>query len=263
MDYSILVNTCDNYEKIWPIFFSMFHRFWPEYKDKIYLNTETKTYFCDELEIIPCNCKESDRSRTWSSRLYHALDHIDTDLVLMILDDFIFEKKVNDLEFQKTVKWMKKKPEIGMLQFNVGSDCGKLCSENPRWREQNKKEEYRINCQIALWRKDYLLKILRKFETPWEFERYGSIRSRRYKERVFAWATDSNYIFTYNWGKPIIGGKWNLDEIDRLEAKLNIKFDLSGREGMRNYYENLKMKPKPKRNFYWVWKKIKHIRSLI
>lgn len=259
MSVSILVNSCDKYEKIWPTFFEMFYRFWPTCDFPVYLNTEKKEYDYNERKITVLHSTE----KTWSARLLDCLNQIDSDYVITILDDFIFEEPVRTDLLEESILEVEKRNDVGSLQFVVGSEENDCDADYPLWKEQKKGQRYRINCQIAIWKKSYLKKILRKFESPWEFEKYGSLRSKKYKEKVYAWATESNYVFTYNWGKPIIGGKWNLDEVDRLEEKLEIKFDLSGREGMRDYYENLKKSPKPKRNLQWIIKKVRHIKSLI
>ncbi|WP_249310516.1 hypothetical protein [Congzhengia minquanensis] len=263
MSVSILINTCDKYEKIWPVFFKEFQRFWPKCEYKVYLNTETKSYSCDGLDINPLNIRTDVREAAWSGRLEDALKRIDSEFIITILDDFIFEEQVDADELEKCVLRMEQDYSIGVVQFTCGKGTYGRCKNYPEWEEQMPGDKYRINCQAALWNKSYFLKLLRRFESPWEFEKYGSFRSRRYKEKVYAWASEENYVFTYNWGKPIIGGKWNLDEVERLENKLGIKFDLSGRECIRNYYETIKLKGKPKRDLRWCIKKISHIRSLI
>lgn len=256
---AVLVNSCDKYEKLWPIYFGMLKRFWKDCDYPIYLNTEAKQYSFGDLDIKVLN--SSATNLPWSKRLREAVLKIDSEFMLLTLDDFILEEPVNLDSLRICVDAMNNSPNIGVIQLVVGSGTGEIRYDV--LREQPKKQPYRINCQMAIWKKEYLLKILRDFETPWEFEKYGSIRSRRYKEEVYAWAFEEGYVFTYNWGKPIIGGKWNLDETDRLEEKLGIRFDLEGREGMRNYYENLKTAPKPKRNLKWICQKISHIKSLI
>ena len=255
---AVLVNSCDKYEKLWPIYFGMLKRFWQDCDYPIYLNTENKQYSFDDLNIKMLNSTAT--NLPWSKRLREAVLRIDCELILLTLDDFILEEPVN-LDSLNACMDIMNHPEIGVIQLVVGSETGEI--QYDLLREQPKKQSYRINCQMAIWRKEYLLKILRDFETPWEFEKFGSIRSQRYKNKVYAWCMEENYAFTYNWGKPIIGGKWNLDETDRLEEKLGIRFDLEGREGMRNYYENLKTAPKPKRDLKWICKKISHIKSLI
>lgn len=257
MRYSVLVNSCDKYEKIWPVFFSMLGRFWPENKETVFLNTETKSYMHEEVRIESIH---TGAHRTWSARLIAALQQITTPYVLMILDDFILEEKVDHAKFLHCLQYFHDHAEIGMFQFTVGADAHRKDIENTQWGEMSPRTPYRINCQIALWRKEYLLKLLRTFESPWEFEKYGSLRSRRMKQKVYAWGSERGYVFTYNWGKPIIGGRWNLDEVDRLEEKLGIHFDVSGRETVRNYYET-RGNDRPKRNGTWLIKKLKHVRS--
>lgn len=40
-DCTIVVSTCDAYRDLWPAFFALFKRYWPDCPYKIVLNTET------------------------------------------------------------------------------------------------------------------------------------------------------------------------------------------------------------------------------
>ena len=95
MRYSVLVNSCDKYEKLWPIFFSMLARFWPENKETVFLNTESKSYTHEGINIESLHTGEQ---RAWSARLISALHQIKTPYVLMILDDFILEENSEQYE---------------------------------------------------------------------------------------------------------------------------------------------------------------------
>ena len=154
---------------------------------------------------------------------------------------------------------MRADKNIGVIELVVGGEY--FPSEKyPHLVEMPKKSEYRINCQAAIWRKSFLIKLLRSFESPWEFEKYGSIRNRRYKEKIYAWANEEDSIFVYSWGKLILCGKWCTDELFRIEKKLGIKFDYAGRP--LDSFKNIRAVPKPKHNLKWFFGKLKHVKSL-
>lgn len=73
-------------------------------------------------------------------------------------------------------------------------------------------EKFLIVGMAAIYRKDYLFKILRKHENVWEFEYYASIRSKRFKEKVLQYNNKNPEIFVYNdeeeSGLGIKYGKW-------------------------------------------------------
>ena len=91
-NYSIIYNTCDKYEFLWPGFFTLFKKYWPDFEQKIILNTETKSFQYPGLDIVRPGCGNPQAS--WSQRLIYALDSITTPYVLLILDDFWFKGPV-------------------------------------------------------------------------------------------------------------------------------------------------------------------------
>ena len=52
-----------------------------------------------------------------------------------------------------------------------------LDCKNPKCQEIKKGAPYRLSTQAAFWKKDSLLKLIRNWESGWEFERYGMKRS--------------------------------------------------------------------------------------
>ena len=85
-NYSILINTCDNFEVCWIPFFKLFKKFWPNYKGKIYLNTELKEYQHSGLNII--SIKNEKLGKKWSQCLKYALEFIDEEYILYMQEDY-------------------------------------------------------------------------------------------------------------------------------------------------------------------------------
>ena len=117
--YSILINTCDNFEDCWIPFFKLFTIYWPDYEGKIYLNTEYKDFSYPGLDIVCTKvCKVNGVPRetrvTWSQCLKWALEAIDTDFVLYMQEDYFLKDKVKNDIVEKYVN---------MMHTNAAMDC--------------------------------------------------------------------------------------------------------------------------------------------
>ena len=89
---TILVNSCDDYSDAWTPFFTLFKRFWPNCEYPILLNTETKKFDIEGLNIRTIN---SSKSLSYSERLLQALKEVETPLVLILLEDFFIRNYVD------------------------------------------------------------------------------------------------------------------------------------------------------------------------
>lgn len=234
-DCTILVNSCDKYEDAWDPFFRILKMQWPECEQyKIILNTETKVYNCDFLNVeTVCGGKE----RTWSQRLRFAVSHIETDYLLYMLEDFFLLEKVSNESFLEALELIKK-GEIGYigLKYQKNREYRNPADEDNsiRFIEKDKVVSVnRINSMTALWDKKWLLNIIRDHETPWEFELYGSERSRRTPEKVLIINNSDGVcpcVFNYNvdihHGHGITGGKWlpkNIELFDKYGISVDFE----------------------------------------
>lgn len=232
---TILVNSCDKYEDAWEPFFRLLKIQWPECEQfDIVLNTETKVYNCDFLNIrTVCGGKE----KTWSERLKFALSHIETDYLLYMHEDFFLLEKVSHDTFLEALDVIKN-GEVGYIGLKYQS---KREYRNPadednsvRFIEKDKVVSVnRINSMTALWNKKWLMNIIRDHETPWEFELYGSERSRRTPEKVLIINNNAGVcpcVFNYNvdihYGHGITCGGWlpkNIELFEKYGIKVNFE----------------------------------------
>ena len=112
---TILINSCDKYEDAWEPFFRLLKIHWPECADyRIILNTETKVYNCDFLNVETI-CGGKDIS--WSKRLNRVLLKINTETILMLMEDFFLKSKLDNDEFLRVIKYMKNHTVVGYLNY--------------------------------------------------------------------------------------------------------------------------------------------------
>ena len=256
-NYSILVNTTDSFEDCWVPFFTLFTKFWPDFKGKIYLNTELKTYVHQGIDIISIkNCESTGNTKiTWSQCLLRALNFIDSDIILYMQDDYFIKDFVKSGIVERFANLIKNNNDIDCIHLTDQS----VLSSNQSTKYEDLYEvvlnqRYRISCQAALWRKDVLLSYLRPYENAWQFEEFGSRRAAILKHNFYV--VDQNwirlnaneiipYLFT-----GIVQGKWIKDVLPLFNQN-NITFDSSRRGFVSD------MKPKPmKLKFIYQWKRI-------
>lgn len=232
-NYLILINTTDSYQDCWAPFFSLFKKFWPDYEDIIYLNTEKKSFSFNGLNIISTQVNKSGRRPlTWSQCLTRALSTMKADVVLYLQEDYFLDKPVQYTVIAKLADIMKKNdlPYISLVDH---AQSGPF--HPPKFEDLwiiDQKSDYRISLQASLWNINKMKKYIRKHETPWELEKYGTKRANRIDDKFYTinhdrYGREDNPIISYV-ATGIIQGKWNRKVVP-LFKEHNIKVDFNKR----------------------------------
>ena len=254
-DLTIIVNSCDKYEDLWYPFFELFRIQWPDCPYKIILNTESKSYTHPNQVGGGITClqlyKENEQV-DWSTRLIETLKYVDTEYVLMFLDDEFIVDKVNEERFNKSYNILKSDNKIVYIIYLNMYSSGEL-------KTSCKYEELLVikrlhYCQhsanCSLWRKNALKYLLKAGESPDKFEIYSK-RRRKLFDRVYMFKGEVSPIqlkIRINFGYGVFKGKWLFNN-KALFEKYGIKADFSKRgvwseeeinEMMRSYRERVK-----------------------
>jgi hypothetical protein len=233
--YTILVNSTDSFEDCWYPFFTLFSKFWVGSKPKIVLNTETKDFSYTGLDIICSKVGRSNPTKrlAWGECLLRCLDKINTDFILYIQEDYFINSHVNVEQINAFIKIMLKGqyPYISLVPFSNGGPWHP--THHPLLWEVDQKASYRISLQAGLWQKERLRSYIRRHETPWQFEVWGSKRAHRIKETFLSVSHDafdnrSQQIIPYE-PTGIVKGKWNQEAVCRLFLEHSIDIDFSNR----------------------------------
>lgn len=252
--YSILINTCDNFEDCWNPFFQLWSIYWKDCQGKIYLNTEYKDYYYRGLDIVTTQvCKKNnvqhDKRATWSQCLKWALEQIDTDIVLYMQEDYFLKDNVKNEIVEKYVQLMTDNENIKCIHLTDQAVFASGKSKFTHLSNVEYKQRYRVSCQAALWRKEELLILIRESEDAWQFEEFGSMRSSIMKHDYYV--VDSNYVKLNQFEiipyvfTGIIQGRWYEETIPLFE-KHNILIDF----GIRGFVKDGVSKPLIKRIKY-------------
>lgn len=204
-DVTIVFCTCDKYYDLWNDFFRLLKKYWPEFHGTIILNSESKEITMPGLSISkPLNCS-SDLS--WEDRLALSLKKVKTEFVLIMLDDFFLKRKVHTEEFEKSLEIMKKTPAVVSITYLREPGVTQKRYKN-NYYIRRRIAPYKMTAHITLYRKDYLLNILRKNESAWEFETNGTVRSWFLKGVFLGPINNFNPVFSYDFGSLVIRGKF-------------------------------------------------------
>lgn len=227
---TVLVNSCDSYEDLWLPFFTLYRKYWGDKSVRLLLNTESKPFSMDGLQIESVHCSE----QSYSARMRNALDHVKTDYVLIFLDDFFLRKPVDMGRIAQIIQWMESDHKI--VYFN--SDCTDVYTEwetdrFPGFKRIPPGSEYTLNLQVAIWRVDRLKSYWKFDVSPWEWEAYTNLRTFREKSKKFYCTTDwSNAICDYGYnpdGMGVYRGKWVIEDVKPLFEKEGIYVDFEKR----------------------------------
>jgi len=224
---AMVLSSCDKYEDTWAPFFIQLHKYWPNFSMPVYLSTETKSYSFSNFKI-ECPLSKKKVYKQWSERLLKLLESVNEEYILFMLDDFWLTETVDTKSFLNCYTYLKNNSAIGFICLkqeikdyssqedkNNVHDC-----EYPELWECSKEKAFRITTQAGIWRKKYLIKLLRKHESAWYFETRASWRSKFYKERVF----DTKFnVLTYPVGGTIGGGKLYEDYLNLYPEEVYVE----------------------------------------
>ncbi|CAG1004262.1 hypothetical protein ANRL4_03430 [Anaerolineae bacterium] len=233
--YTLLICTCDAYEDAWGPLFTLFRKYWPGLDVPIVLNTETKTYECPGYTIrCPRLYKGYPHPSIipWSRRLRETLTQaVNTELVMLFLDDFYLCSPVDETRLDICLHLIEDNPKIANVELFPCPPPFTPTAEYPWLVKRDKSAPYLFSLQAGLWRRQRLLHFLRDHESPWYFERWGSLRGRRYPDDFYAIAANDAHdvIFDYDPTKHgLTGGRWR-PETGSLFVKEGINLDLTVR----------------------------------
>lgn len=229
---TILVNSCDLYEDAWEPCLKLFKIQWPNCPYDFVFNSETKEY-SGEAENVRTVC--FNKQGTWTERFRYVLEQIDSPYVLFTLEDYFLLNKVNSEVFEKAVSVMDNNAEVGMICLSHTDRIGVKADgyEDDNFYSRVINEKCMIWCRICLYRREYLLKLLRDHETIWEFEQYASYRAKKLNYIILQQNNNDAECFTFKVkieeGYGITQRKWLPKNIELFEKHgIRVNYDRLG-----------------------------------
>lgn len=208
MGEAVVIISFDGYKDIWDTFFKCYFKYWKNCHIKTYLITNNELPSFYDVEIIPTGEEIS-----WSHRVRMALNNIKEDNLLVLLEDYFFYENINDEKIQTFFRVFQEK----------NYDYLRLMPIPPEYKKKKNNIYpldpsfiYGVNLQAAIWKKDYLLKLLYDDDfSAWEFEARQKMDS---KFRIQGNCMTLNYI-GLNYLNGVVQGKWYPRTIRELSKR--------------------------------------------
>lgn len=173
---SFLVSSCDKYRTAWYPLFSLVKRYWPNSPSKKYLIAESFNFHLDGMDIQVLKNKIGS---AWGNNLLSALNLIDTEYVIFSLEDFFLVDYVKEEIIEKCTTWMDENPQIAQIRLKPSSDSINLrvIKKYEEFRIAKDTMPYRIDTQVAIWRRKRMMELADLKDTAWRFESQGTKRA--------------------------------------------------------------------------------------
>lgn len=204
-DCTVLVTSCDAYRDVEEPFIRLFRRYWPDCPFEVVVNGETGAVDGFDRQVL------SGRGKTWSAMLVEALDSISTPYVIMLMNDYFLESKVDTALILCRLEEAKRADALNY----------RLSPTPPR---AVKNSAYSVSCKAGIWNREFLRDLASRTSSAWEFERRGSFLFDESDRRPLMVTKKLEFPFL----DVIHKGYWETCGV-RLLAKEGIDYDFSKR----------------------------------
>jgi hypothetical protein len=200
-EINLLTISSDRYEPFWSLYYALLSKYSADLWHNKYHLTENK--IVPSPGVITLNSHLPLKPASWSDNLLFALDNLEGEFVVILLEDFFFSQKINTENFQYCHNFISNNPDVGCMRLAPIPE-GDQPYKDPFFKEHTSEQSYRISTQAAIWRISYLKKVVLSGENPWEFEINGSIRSNSLSEKILVTQREKTPFFYFN---AVIQGK--------------------------------------------------------
>lgn len=227
----IVVNSCDAYADVWPLFFAALKDHWPHCPFPLVVNTESLDAAAPGLRVRSHVMAPHERSLPWGTRLLSTLKDQSSEYVLMLFDDFVLEDAVDSEAIDRCVAWMDADPFISVFYLSHVPGTARPESAYPGFEAIPRLTNYRLNSAPALWRRRHLIELTREDDNPWIWELFGTSRTFFHRGWYFCARPGHETIYRYNYtmGGAIYRGKWVPQVAGPLIERYGLDIDMQVR----------------------------------
>jgi len=98
---TLFVSSSDAYEDCWYPFFFLLKKFWPDCDLPIILNTESKAFAFEGLNLT---CTKTGKQQSFGKTFHAGLERVNTDNILLIMIDYFIMRDVNETYLRDAYK---------------------------------------------------------------------------------------------------------------------------------------------------------------
>lgn len=162
--FEVLVLSCDSFEDIWGASYSLLSRNWPEKVEKATMVTESR-----KPSQQPFYAMHYSGEVCYADKIKTGLENIRSKYVLVLLDDYLLSKRIDDELINSLVREANEK-NVDYVRF--GTFRGEKKSKGSRvfYNVDLSNHHYEVNMQPSIWKTEALLQVLQGQKTAWELE---------------------------------------------------------------------------------------------
>jgi hypothetical protein len=240
--FPIFVSSSDSYADLWPLFFDLFSKYWPEYTGEIVLNTETLNYAHKGLNI---RCTKVGKLGSFGKVFRAGLDTLSSENVLLVMIDYVFMGKVNHQKIGEYFQYFCEE-KLDSLCLVYQQYPNVMQAKHPELLHVEPPAPYiMFSFQIAFWKKELLREMALPHENPWMSEWYGSQRAEKMRINLACIKNEAINPICYDLKGCLHQGKW-LDQAVKFLKSIGYEVDFDARGYYKGGYNSLNYKIKAK-----------------
>ena len=168
---TVYVSTCDKYMHLLKGFAFLFNKYWGPDQNVVVLGFSTPPF------ELPSNftfhSMEPVETKAWTDNMRDYFSNIEDDHLVFLFDDYWLTEKI-DLE---AVKEMELLVEAGAVKGDLSNNTNCFPHHNTQGDEgyviAHTNAMYRTSTQPCVWKREWLIGILKPGLDPWQFELQG------------------------------------------------------------------------------------------
>lgn len=213
---AIVVVSCDKYSDLWDDMFNLLDIHWPDRPYKTYLTTDSKPYEREGVEVLHFG-----DIRQWMVCTRTALEMINTEYVLFLLEDYFIIKDIDTKQIEEDLEFMEQYHAdfLNMCQrpYYLVENDSKFVTKDIRIIPNNTR--YGIDTAGAIWRRQFFLdQLRRKDDDAWGFEAMLVKDSQSPQGAPGKLYFDTRKPLNMCPGEVVRLGKFTLNAVKRIES---------------------------------------------
>ena len=164
--FSVLISTCDKFSDLWETHIALYTKNYEGHLPKTYLVTDKKTNRCfDNVEIIVAG-----ESLDFPMRIKYALQFIETEYILVTLDDYFITSKVKEDNLNYLTQYASENSVDYLMLYDRFKAMEKFYLPLNNIEFIDLSVKYAITLYPSIWKKTFLNKTIKENISPWLYE---------------------------------------------------------------------------------------------
>lgn len=189
---SVLIGTCDLYRPLWRNFDILYKRYWKLDTKNIFVGETIPIPYEEYYNVLP------GINLPWGLRMLEGLKQVSTPYVCILLEDYYFTETVSDDFISEHINILESyNADKVMFDKLYPSDVYSLTQLSENLYQFLTHSNYLNSIQPAIWRTDYLHKVLKPNYSPWQFELDGNSYAQTLNPKIILKAREKSVYFNY------------------------------------------------------------------